>query len=106
MICEALTGCLSMKDVTPGAVTIPTENMMTPSSFSYSFYNFESSAAAYALTLPDLVVAFSNAVWYHSSLGRLSLVPMYVAPHQFNAFICLILCLSLCVYFLVVFTLS
>jgi hypothetical protein len=75
LICEALTNDLSVKDVTPITATLSTENVPPPSSFSYSFYNFQSNAAACSLTLPDLVVAFANAVWYHSSLAHLSLVP-------------------------------
>ncbi|CAB3994477.1 Mediator of RNA polymerase II transcription subunit 23, partial [Paramuricea clavata] len=75
LISEALTNDLAVKDVTPITATLMPENMVTPSSFSYSFYSFQSNAAACSLTLPDLVVAFANAVWYHSSLGHLSLIP-------------------------------
>ena len=78
LVSEALTNDLSIKDVTPITANFPPENMLTPSSFSYSFYNFQSNTAACALTLPDLVVSFTNAVWYHSSLGHLSLIPGYV----------------------------
>ena len=82
LISEALTIDLSVKDVTPITASLPPENVLPPSSFSYSFYSFQSNAAACALTLPDLVVAFSNAVWYHSSLGHLSLIPGYVFGHS------------------------
>lgn len=65
---------LSVKDVAPTGSSFTAEEA-TPSSFPYSFYCFKSNAAACSVTLPDLVMCFSNAVWYHSSLGQLSVIP-------------------------------
>lgn len=77
IICEVLTNNLSLKDVAPVGKSF-TPDDSTPSSFPYSFYCFKSNAASCSVTLPDLVVSFSNAVWYHSNLGQLSLIPVFL----------------------------
>ena len=75
MICEVLANNLAIRDVAPtGNLFTPDDS--TPASFPYSFYCFKSNAAAFAVTLPDIVVSFSNAVWYHSNVGQLSLIPV------------------------------